>query len=76
MILVTESCWMMLTNSFQLIGPEIVFYCQKNTLAQNNEYFPDIDPIKVKLRFFDRNCAPMMIASQVTNTDMYDNVAF
>jgi hypothetical protein len=38
-----------------------VFFCEKDKVSQ--KYYPDLEPIKVKMKLFDKDVKELMIAT-------------
>lgn len=52
-LLVNQNCWRKITYNFSKLGPEILFFCQKDQLTDC--YMPDLEPISVNIRQFDHD---------------------
>lgn len=54
MKLVDTKCWHKITYIFGVMGPEIMFFCQENSVISSFQS-PDLDPIKVSIRQFNQH---------------------
>jgi len=68
MKLVSESCWRKLVSKFPLIGPEIMFVCEKEPVAQKN--MPDLEPITIKLEQFEMAPSQLVPINLTTGSQM------
>ena len=52
--LISDNCWRKITYTFGQIGPEIMFFCNKDP-QMDNAYVPDLEPVKVGISLFSEN---------------------
>ena len=52
--LISDNCWRKITYTFGQLGPEIMFFCNKDP-QMDNAYVPDLEPVKVGISLFSEN---------------------
>lgn len=51
--LISDNCWRNITYTFGQLGPEIMFFCNKD--PHLDAYVPDLEPVKVGICLFNEN---------------------
>lgn len=51
--LISDNCWRKITYTFGQLGPEIMFFCNRD--PQLDCYVPDLEPVKIGISLFNEN---------------------